>query len=66
MLALAQAKAQMSPAFSKVGDVRPQNVFVNEKSQVKVANLLSWPRETTNYSKSFENEVTYLGTHPLM
>ena len=66
LYSLAQAKAQMNPAFSKVGDLRPHNIFVNEKSQVRVANLLSWPRESTNYSKAFENEVTYLGTNFLM
>lgn len=33
----------MKPDFSKIGDVRPQNIFINEKSQIKVANLFSWP-----------------------
>lgn len=52
----------MEPSFSKIGDVRPQNVFINDKGHIKVSNLNSWPREISNFSKSFENEVTYLGT----
>ena len=39
----------------KVGDIRPHNVFVNAEGQMKVACLLSWPRETTNFSKTFDN-----------
>jgi len=27
----------------KVGDIRPQNIFINEDGQVKVANIFSWP-----------------------
>lgn len=40
---------------SRIGDVRPQNVFFNEDGLMKVANLLSWPKETTNYQKFLEN-----------
>ena len=46
----------------KIGDVRPDNIFINEDGQVKVATTYSWPSEQTNYSKSFyEKEITYLG-----
>lgn len=51
----------MKPAFSKIGDVRPHNIFINDQGQVKVANTYSWPRESTNFTKAFENEPTYLG-----
>jgi serine/threonine protein kinase len=27
----------------KIGDVRPENVFINEDGQVKVATYLTWP-----------------------
>ena len=37
----------------KVGDIRPDNIFINEDGQVKVASVDSWPGELTNYSKSF-------------
>jgi len=37
----------------KVGDVRPENVFINEDGQVKVATQLTWPSENTNYHKTF-------------
>jgi hypothetical protein len=28
---------------SKIGDIRPQNVFISNKGKIKVANPLSWP-----------------------
>ena len=46
----------------KVGDIRPENVFINEEGLTKVANLYSWPQEGANYDKSYsEKQVTYLG-----
>lgn len=46
---------------SKIGDVRPHNIFINEVGQIKVANLYSFPAETTNYIKTiYEGEKTYL------
>ena len=51
----------MKPAKSKVGDIRPHNIFINDQGEVKVSNMLSWPREPSNYTKSFENEVTFIG-----
>jgi len=48
---------------TKLGDVRPQNIFINEDGQVKLANIYSWPNEDTNYMKTvLNNEATYLGT----
>lgn len=47
----------------KLGDVRPQNIFINEDGQVKLANIYSWPNEDNNYMKTvLSNETTYLGT----
>jgi hypothetical protein len=51
----------MFPSFSKIGDVRPQNIFINDKGQIKVSNLFSWPHENTNFTKVLDHEVTYLG-----
>jgi serine/threonine protein kinase len=46
----------------KVGDIRPENIFINEDGQVKVANQLTWPLEQDNYEKTFyEKQPTYLG-----
>lgn len=36
---------------TKVGDVRPDNIFINECGQIRIANLCSWPSERTNYEK---------------
>lgn len=51
----------------KVGDVRPQNVFISPEGQVRVATQYTWPGEQTNYMKTvFEKEVTYLcKSHPI-
>jgi Golgi nucleoside diphosphatase len=48
----------------KLGDIRPDNIFINEDGQVKLANVHSWPNEDDNYMKTLlNNEATYLGTH---
>lgn len=44
----------------RLGDVRPHNVFLNAQGDFKVTCQLSWPRESTNFSKAFDNERTYL------
>jgi hypothetical protein len=55
MFGLASAKANMKPAFSKVGDIRPYNIFINDHGKFKISNIYSWPKENTNYGKFFEN-----------
>jgi serine/threonine protein kinase len=50
----------------KIGDVRPQNVFISPEGQVRVATQVSWPNEQTNYLKTvFEKETTYLSPEEL-
>lgn len=45
----------------KLGDIRPQNIFISPEGQVRVSTQYSWPGEQTNYQKTvFEKEVTYL------
>lgn len=34
---------------SKVGDIRPQNIFINQEGQIKVSCLYSWPKEGSNF-----------------
>ena len=40
----------------KVGDIRPANIFLNAEGQIKIANIFSWPNETTNYQKTILNK----------
>lgn len=37
------AKRDVSLFHKKVGDIRPENIFINEKGEIKVACLNSWP-----------------------
>ena len=37
----------------KIGDIRPENIFISEDGSIKIANHLSWPMEQTNYAKTF-------------
>jgi len=51
---------------TKIGDVRPANIFINEDGQIKIANVYSWPNEPTNYIKTYdENTKTYLAPEEL-
>lgn len=53
---LSAAQNEMkSKLGSKIGDVRPLNVFLNSEGKVRVSNLLSWPREVSNFHKAFDN-----------
>lgn len=46
---------------NKVGDIRPNNVFINEDGQIKVVTKHTFPQEHDNYQKTFyDNEKTYL------
>lgn len=38
---------------TKVGDIRPANVCINEDGQIKVMTKHSFPQELDNYQKSF-------------
>ena len=52
---------------SKIGDVRPYNIFINDEGQVKIANRFSWPYEKANFYKTvFEKEVTYLAPEEMV
>jgi serine/threonine protein kinase len=36
----------------KLGDVRPENIFISPEGQVRVSTQYSWPGEQTNYQKT--------------
>lgn len=40
----------------KLGDINPQNVFVNDEGHIRVANVYSWPHERCSYWKVLEND----------
>jgi len=46
---LVSSAKDFSKLEMKVGDIRPNNIFINEDGQIKVANVLSWPDERTNF-----------------
>lgn len=61
LFSLCRAANDFKTLNSKVGDIRPSNIFINEDGQLKVSNLYSWPCETTNLDKTlFDKELTYL------
>lgn len=37
---------------AKIGDVRPQNIFISERGKIKLANSYSWPGEMNSQSKT--------------
>jgi predicted double-glycine peptidase len=50
----------------RLGDVRPHNIFLNAQAEMKIANVYSWPRESTNFNKTFDNEKTYLAPEDMV
>ena len=51
---------------SKVGDIRPHNIFISEDGNIKLAMYLSWPNEPSNYSKiMYLKEITYISPEEL-
>lgn len=65
LFALAEGRRQASAAGERLGDVRPKNIFLNEKGSIKVSNSLSWPLENTNVQKAFDKTPTYLSPEDL-
>ena len=46
---------------AKIGDIRPQNVCINEDGQIKLMSQHTFPQELDNYQKAFyDKEKTYL------
>jgi predicted double-glycine peptidase len=56
LLVLSAAQQEIKKKMgNKVGDIRPHNVFLNQDGEAKVSSCYSWPREQTNFSKTFDN-----------
>lgn len=34
-----------------LGDIRPQNIFIDDREQIKMGSLYSFPNEKTGYEK---------------
>jgi serine/threonine protein kinase len=51
LYSLAAAKQDIKSQSNKVGDIKPSNVFVNDDGKIKIANVLSWPRELPSFAK---------------
>ena len=49
LYSLVSSAADFNRIDSKIGDVRPYNIFINEEGQIKIANIYSWPYEKTNF-----------------
>lgn len=47
----------------KLGDIRPQNVFMNSTGEVKILTQFTYPYAMTNYDHTVTNHEynTYLG-----
>jgi hypothetical protein len=60
LYSLLGAKKESEELLQRVGDIRPENVFINYDGVVKVGSLLSYPNEHDNYKKAIDLEPTLL------
>jgi hypothetical protein len=60
LYSLLGAKKESDEFVQRVGDIRPENVFINYDGVVKVGSLLSYPNENDNYKKAIDLEPTLL------
>lgn len=65
LFSLVEARRQAAAVGERLGDVRPENVFLNEAGNIRVSNSLSWPLELTNLQKAFDKLPTYLAPEDL-
>lgn len=49
---LASALNEIKTYSNKLGDIKPENVFVNDNGKIKVGNIYSWPDEYPSYIKA--------------
>jgi serine/threonine protein kinase len=52
LYALVAAKVNLGRHGYQVGDIKPQNVFINSEHRVKVVNLLTSSRQTSAFTKA--------------
>jgi serine/threonine protein kinase len=56
LYALAAAKHDIAGRVKKVGDIKPENLFVNEEGQAKIACQYSWPDELPSFARALDLE----------
>lgn len=54
LLSLTEARTEALEISQKLGDIRPNNIFLNEHANLKLTNSLSWPLEHTNIQKTMD------------
>lgn len=58
---LSNAGKAFEPRNGKIGDIRPKNILMNEKGEIKIFCTASAPDETTGLFKAYHNaEKAYL------
>lgn len=58
LFALAAAKHDLANRTKKLGDIKPENIFVNEEGKVRVASQYSWPDELPSFARALDLERT--------
>ena len=51
---IASASAQFQKRRLKSGDIRPRNVLIDDKGDIVIVNVYTFPEETTNYYKALQ------------
>lgn len=54
---LASVKNSISCFSSKIGDVRPENIFINRAGAIKISTLHTFPTSSSNYTKTLEEKL---------
>lgn len=52
LLALVNAKNDLRNYGGKIGDIKPENIFIDNNGSVKIGNLFSSPKETNAFTKA--------------
>lgn len=59
---LAMAKHDVEGRARQLGDIKPENIFINQDGKLKVANQFSWPDELPSFCKALDlNNANYNG-----
>jgi serine/threonine protein kinase len=56
LYALVAAKQDLHDRSDKLGDIKPENIFVNEQGAIRIANVYSWPNEVPSFAKALDQE----------
>lgn len=49
---MVNAKSHLRNYGGRIGDIKPENVFIDNNGKVKIANILSSPKETNAFTKA--------------